>query len=490
VLRRRQFSVAAVGIAALGGLAFAAAPAQGGNVPSGPVFKPAVRLLTPGLPYGLVQAEPSIKTDATGRIYVVAPASNVIGCEFWTVSPDLSQQRFVTPPDHGVGGGDCDLAVSHSTPAGQSAQTVSYSSLYLANLISTKSNYAGATFVDPQNFVDSEMPMDDRQWLAAGEGNEVYLSYHIVASNNIQIAKSTDGGMTYHVTGLAPGYGQAIDADHIGQALMNNELGPIVVDTHSSLSPKPVYTIFTAPDTLIENQGSGDGSTKTLNHDVFLASSYDGGVTWRDTLIYRGPIERTYDHIFPALDVDDGGNLWAAWISDEEHVYVSRASASPLAAPPTAWSEPLRVDNTGSATNVFPWIVAGGNGFADVVWYGGTSADPLRNNDVNNTWNVHFTQLRYQKVRGVYGVQIAGAAVASPRPNHIGAICTTGVTCDSTTNARGLLDFFQVALMPDGRAVIAYADDTDISLGGAQVYVAQQCAGISAKTGQQLTPTC
>jgi hypothetical protein len=460
----------------------AAAAKPGGGGQAALAFKPGVRLLTSGLPYGLVQAEPSVRVDTGGRIYVAAPASNSIGCEFWTL-PDyrnLSQQRFTPSPDQGIGGGDCDLALPGGT-------TVAYSSLYLANLISQRSTDGGATFTSP-SVISSEVAGNDREWMAAGEGQVVYMTFHIPATNNITVSKSTDGGATFHntATPATPGVGMAIDLDHIGQALMNNELGAVVVDMHSTATPKPVYTIFTAPDSTIENQGSGDGSTHTFNHDVFLASSYDGGVHWTDTLIYKGPVERTYDHIFPSLGIDSSGGFWAGWISDEEHVYVTHAKPESrhVVGP---WTAPVQVDTNG-ITNEFPWIVGGGSGRAAIVWYGGSSTDQtLKNNDTTNVWDPRLAQLSWTS-KG--GVAVTARAVVSSQHNHYGAICSTGVTCDPTTNGRGLLDFFQVALAPDGRAVVAWADDSDISLGGGQVYVTVQCSGVSNTTGSALTNTC
>jgi len=314
------------------------------------------------------------------------------------------------------------------------------------------------------------------------------MTFHIPATNNIEVSKSTDGGATFHNTAIpsSPGVGQAIDLAHIGQALMNNSIGSVVVDMHSSLSPKPVYTIFTAPHTFVENQTSGYGSTHTMNHDVYLASSYDGGVHWTDTLIYSGPAERTYDHIFPSLGVDSSGGLWAAWISDEQHVYVSHANpARGQSVGP--WSTPKQIDTNG-ITNVFPWIVGGGPGRAAVVWYSGTSTNPaLLNNDTSNVWDARLAQLAWSSKKGV---TVPAQGVVSAKHNHYGAICTTGVTCDSTSNSRGLLDFFQVAVTPDGRAAVAWADDSDTSLGGAQVYVSVQCSGLSLNTGKALPSTC
>jgi hypothetical protein len=465
--------------------ALAAKPAP--PPPTGTAFKPGVHLDTPAASiYGITQAEPSIRVDGTGRMYVAAPAANGIGCELWRVSStNLADQAFVVPPDKGLGGGDCDLAVSRTVPAGQSFATVSMSSLYLADLVVAASSDGGVTWTDPPNPAGSQIAGNDREWMAAGEGSVVYMSYHVVLTNNIQVSRSTDGGRTYQLANPVPGpgNGQAIDQAHIGQALYNNELGPIVVDFHSTATRKPVYTIFTAPHSAAENTGSGDGSTHTFNRDVFLASSFDGGATWTDSTIWAGPIERTYDHIFPALAIDSAGGFWAAWVSDEEHVYVTHGTQGSRG---ITWTTPKRVDSAPTLANVYPWLVAGGSGLADLVWYSGTSTDAaLTNNDPTNDWNVRFAQLAWSS-KG--GVAVKSDVVASDHVIRHGDICSLGVLCDPTKTGRNLLDFFQVALTPDGRAAIAWADDH--ATPGAQVYVTVQCAGTSATTGKALTSTC
>jgi hypothetical protein len=485
--RTRRAVVVITGLAlAAAGTAWAGKPPP--PPPAGP-FKTGVLLTTSGLPYGITQGEPSLEVDSAGRMYVAAPAAQGIGCEFWRVSStNLASQHFTPPPDLGVGGGDCELALGPPAP-GSSFPTIAFSSLYLGNFVVAKSTDGGDTWQpQPPNAVGADWSLVDREWMGSDGAGTVYMSYHIVTTNNIQVEKSTDGGATYHVTTYplptTPGSGQAIDADHIAQANMNNELGPIVVDRSSTASPKPVYTIFTAPDSLTENTGSGDGSTHTFNHDVFLAASTDGGVTWRDTLIYRGPIDRTYDHIFPALAIDAGGGFWAAWISDEEHVYVAHGTKG--AGGSVTWTAPKRVDTAATLANVYPWLVAGGAGRADLVWYSGTSTDPtLTNNDTTNDWRVRFAQLTWASKSGI---SIPTNVVASDHVIRHGDICSKGVLCDPTATGRNLLDFFQVELTPDGRAAIAWADDH--ATPGAQIYVTVQCSGTSATTGRALTSTC
>jgi hypothetical protein len=452
--------VAAAGAAAL----VAADPA---------VATSATNRFTPGLhlsadfPYGLVQAEPSVQVmPGTGSIFVAAPASTPIGCEVWKLTPDARSFTFRGAPDSGVGGGDCDLS---AVPNGTGEPTIAYSSLTLPNLTVGNSTDGGQTWTTP-NPLASQIVGTDRQWMTTATDGTVYMSYHIVATNNIAVAASTDSGLTYLDRGLA------IDPAHIAQALYNNELGPIVEDATSLLSPKPLYTIFTAPKTALENVNSVAGTLETANDGVYLATSYDGARTWVDTPVYEGDGSETYDHIFPALSVDKEGGLWAAWAS-VRHVYASYRAPGAL-----TWTPPIQADSSGMA-NIYPWIVGGKGGRADVVWYGGTGID---NSDATNQWNVYLAQLQVNH----FGPATKSVVVANDHVIHYGAICTTGVTC--TGNTRALLDFFQVDLTADGRAVIAWADDSQDTTGSgaSQIYVTEQCAGVSATTGKALSDSC
>src|SRR5690349_20156445 len=107
-------------------------PARADNGGNAPVFPPGAHL-TADFPYGLTQAEPSIRVDDNGNLYVMAPGSTPIGCELWTLPPGGRTFTFHTPPDAGVGGGDCDLALTPPAP-GSTVPGVAYSSLSLPNI--------------------------------------------------------------------------------------------------------------------------------------------------------------------------------------------------------------------------------------------------------------------------------------------------------------------------------------------------------------------
>jgi hypothetical protein len=495
--------VAMLGIAAALTIGAASLPAFGAASVRLPTF-PIATELTASFPYGLVQGEPNIKSDAAGNLYVMAAASTPIGCELWRLPAGALTPSFLGAPDDGAGGGDCDIALSPDVPAGQSGQTLAYSSLTLPDITVGSSTDAGTTFSTP-NPAGSQIVADDRQWLAAAGGNTFYMSSHIVASDNIAVSRSTDGGRTYSFVGLA------IDNAHIAQAAYNNELGPLVVDVTSTLSPKPLYTIFSAPSTVTANLNSAAGTTQSSNNALYLASSFDGGSTWNDTPIYVEQSDQTVDHIFPTLSIDSGGMLWAAW-STNSHIYVSHATtrqASTLLSswssltstdavgqlvPETfvdlgsqssgtlPWSNPVQLDPAGTTANVFAWVTGGGGNRADVVYYSGTGSG-TGPDDTTARWVVRYAQL-HETNKGL----VVTSAVASDHVMHIGQICETGVTCSVNGN-RDLLDFLEVTITPDGRAAIAWTDDTAAPPAG-QIYVAEQCAGVSQLSGANLTNTC
>ena len=492
-------SVAAAG-AAVAALALPATAAPPVRTPAFPV---ATQLTAP-FPYGLTQGEPNIKADNAGNLYVMAAGSTPIGCELWTLPQGGATSTFLGAPDGGAGGGDCDLAFSPDVPAGQSAQTLTYSSLTLPDITVGASTDSGHTFSTP-NPVGSQIVADDRQWLAAAGGNTFYMSSHIVASDNIAVSKSTDGGHTYSFVGMA------IDTAHLAQAAYNNELSPLVVDVNSPLNPKPVYTMFSAPSTVSANLNSAAGTTQSNNNALYLASSFDGGVSWADTPIYVGPADQTVDHIFPTLSIDAGGVLWAAW-STNTHIYVSHASTrsassllpsgtdflstdavgqlvpetflNPATQPAGTlpWSTPVQLDPAGTTANVFAWVTGGGADRADVVYYSGTGTGSGPD-DATAQWVVRFAQLHTTN-KGL----VVTSTQASDHVMHVGQICETGVNCSVNAN-RDLLDFLEVTVAPDGRAAIAWTDDTAAPPAG-QIYVSEQCAGVSALTGDRLSASC
>jgi len=136
------------------------------------------------------------------------------------------------------------------------------------------------------------------------------------------------------------------------------------------------------------------------------------------------------------------------------------------------WNPPVRVNQGathGGKSNVFPWVAADANGHVVVVWLGetniGTPAAPANSNarsmlepticgttDCWAQWKVYAAET----VNGNDPVPIFTQYTASDHIIHAGTVSTGGLGGGANRN---LADFFQVALDPQHRANITFADD-------------------------------
>ena len=113
------------------------------------------------------------------------------------------------------------------------------SSLNLASVNVATSLDNGSTFT--QTPVQAGLPLDDREWIAAYGASTSLLTYHDIASSEIDVLRSDNSGALYHQIS------QAIAPTSI--AATNNELGNLVIDHHNL--PKTggffAYQSFVAP---------------------------------------------------------------------------------------------------------------------------------------------------------------------------------------------------------------------------------------------------
>jgi hypothetical protein len=386
-----------------------------------------------------VDGEPSAHVSKANLVEVGSEEGVGGGSELWratqvggSTSADACQPAYSGQPNavtKGVAasGGDIDTAFA---PVRSSSGTyrLYVASLNLGSINVAVSNDDGKTF--SQTPVQGGLPLDDREWIAAYGADTSLLTYHDIASNNIDVLRSDNGG------GLYTQIATAIPATDY--KANNNELGNIVID-HVNSSPTAggfwAYQSFVAPST-------SSGSTY---NEAFLAVSNDGGHSWADKPI---PCTTQFGgsglgHNFPNVSVAPNGTLFYA-VSNDTSVYVASSSDHG-----DTWTCSTPVSTTAQA--IFPWIVATSAG-EDLVYYGSPTSGS------GQTWSVYFAQNPAQSVSGWTTTQLM--------PVHTGPVCEGGVSC---TGGRQLLDDFAVDTDQAGWAHIAYSHDSP-DLGGSSTY--------------------
>lgn len=384
-------------------------------------------------------AEPAIRADAAGNFY--ASSENGLGGGTVAFRSTDGGQHYttLTSPDAGSssndtgfapGGGDTDLATA---PVANSNgyDNVYVASLSLANVDVSTSTDGGNTW--SLNPIGASIPGDDREWIAADGANKVCISYHDMATFNIDVNCSYDAGTTF--TQL----GDAIDSSH-AFLVNDNEIGNLAIDPSSHV----IYQVFSG----IDNAGEATGGAGY--HDVWIGVSTDGGKTFTDHQVYSNPDTSTdYGHQFVNVSVDKAGNVYAVF-SDDHNLYYSWSTDQGQ-----TWSAPTQVNSAPSATAIMPWSVAGDAGKLDVVWYGTSYYDGTTSPDSypsSADWYVYFAQNTSATTPGSTFTQVTATPVV-----HTGGVCESGVSC---TGNRDLYDDFGVAASPTtGYASIVYSDD-------------------------------
>jgi hypothetical protein len=387
-------------------------------------------------------AEPQIRAARDGAFYAtsenglgggtLAWKSTDHGLHYATLdSPDIAASSPATG-SLSPAGGDTDLATApNANPSGH--YNVYVASLELASVMVSTSADGGKTWT--KNPTGATIPGDDREWVAADGASKVCISYHDVATFNIDVDCSADAGATF--TQL----GGAIDPAH-AYAIDNNEIGNLAVDPASHY----VYQTFSAIATASEAVCSTAGTCGY--HAVYVGVSTDGGQTFTDHAVYVNPDSKvSYGHQFVNLSVDRAGNLYSVF-SDNHNTWIAYSRDHG-----TTWSKPLQVNSGAAKTAIMPWSAAGDPGRVDVVYYGADyyGSEQPDSYPASTQWHVFFAQSLNLFDGGGF-TQVAASPV-----NHTGAVCEGGISC---TGNRDLYDDFGIAVDPaTGLASIVYSDD-------------------------------
>jgi hypothetical protein len=370
--------------------------------------------------------EPSLHVSRDGLVGVSSENGLGGGSEYWR-GPSTTGACGLTYAGQpnaiggiGLSGGDTDSAFA---PEKSSAGTyrIYEASLNLGSVNVAVSNDNGATF--SQTPVQAGLPLDDREWIAAYGPDTSLLSYHDIATNNIDILRSDNGGALYtHLARVIP------DTDY---KAANNELGNLVIDHRNPSSVAGgfwAYQSFVAPSS----------SSGSAYNEAFVGVSSDGGSTWTDKPI---PCSTAFGnaglgHNFPNVSVAPNGTLYYA-VSNDTSVYVASSSDHG-----DTWTCSGPVSSAKRA--IFPWIVATSAG-TDLAYYGTPDGQ---------TWYVYFAQNLTSGLSNWSNTQLV--------PVHSGDVCEGGISC---TGGRQLLDDFGIDTDPSGLAHIAYTQDSP-ALGG------------------------
>jgi len=374
----------------------------------------------PDVAFNLQGIEPRVKTDALGNIYAAAIQGIPAGTDAWKSMDGGKTFTYLGQPDGaqiiaasggrgvGLGGGDEDLALA---PNG----TVYVNSLWLGSLYQSTSSDGGHVWkVNP---VSSDVPEDDRQWIASHGNNELYMTYKqtgalLNGTQTIIALKSFDGGLTWP---------QVATVTTPSMGVQPGDQGNIEVDPSGN-----VYTVFFSTD----------------GKSLYISRSSDGGKTWILKLVYTATSSLV--NVFPSLAIDSAGNLYIAY-SDSHNVFLTHSTDQAA-----TWSAPVRVSNgSASKSAIGPWVTAGDAGKVNITWWGTTATS---NNDGTAQWKVFFSQ----SLNALQSIPTFAQSTATG-VMHQGAICTNGTGCADGT--RNLAEYFAPGLYLDGSELVVYSDD-------------------------------
>ncbi|TNC22222.1 sialidase family protein [Amycolatopsis alkalitolerans] len=382
--------------------------------------------------------EPSIHVSRAGLVGISSETGLGGGSQYWRGSSAATAcgLTYAGQPNAiggiGLSGGDTDTAFA---PVKSSSGTyrMYVASLNLGSVNVAVSNDNGVTF--SQMPVQAGLPLDDREWIAAYGADTSLLSYHDVATDNIDILRSDNGGQLYtQLARVIP------DTDY---KATNNELGNLVID-HRNASPVAggfwAYQSFVAPST----------ATGSAYDEAFAGVSDDGGSTWAIKPIGCSTSfgKNGLGHVFPNVSVAPDGTLYYA-MSNGSAIYVARSGDHG-----DTWTCSGPVSTTKQA--IEPWLVATSAG-VDLVYYGTPDA---------RTWYVYFAQHTSGDLTSWSTRQVTAV--------HQGSVCEGGISC---TGGRQLFDDFGVDTDPAGYAHIAYTMDSP-ALGGSN-----SATGYAVQTG-------
>src|ERR1700736_3576188 len=311
-----------------------------------------------------------------------------------------------------------------------------------------------------------------------GADQTIYLWEHEFVSQILRMSALTDDMV------WAPAANGMTDPELIappGSTLANTVPGPTFVDpvTHK------VYGFLSASTVTTNGVGAPTGKLPNV-WEADAAGTFTAGVPpglFTNHPVFKGVIDSPTNpappvggatvgsntaNLFNGAAIDSAGNIYVSWATPNARNGLYDIWFASSRDHGQTYYGPFKVNPAGLQGNM-PWITAGDNGRVAIAFYATTGTeDPTTS--VNDQWNVYFAQ----SLNGADREPVFTVSQASDHVTHKGPICNVGILCGSGT--RQLLDFFQIAIGPDGLANIAYAD-TGNSNGTPFVSYARQTGG-------------
>ena len=383
--------------------------------------------------------EPGIAVSPSGTVYAPTPGD---GGAVLARSDDKGRSWVKLPTARtstqyaALTGGDSDVVVARD------------GAVYAADLNGDgitvfRSTDKGRTFPQ-QAFVNGSA---DREWLAVTgpHGENVYVVWHELATGTMLAVASHDQGRTFGAPELLYSNPQTLaESLHDGTSIG----GP------STDAAGRVYVPYATSRLTTTDTTYGTPPVNTVK----LAVRDPGSGTWTDHLVNAGADDANFGNFWMAGAVDRGGIVYVVYSGyahkgQPMHVWLQQSLDRG-----TTWSAPYAVDSAlpgKPGQDLFGWVAGGAKGVAVVSWYHTDAADK----DADGIdWRVAVAQ-----VRGLGSKRPKVAwGWASDHSVHRGGICTLGILCGlapGSSSDRSLLDFFKVAVLPDGSPAVVWSDN-------------------------------
>ncbi|MDQ3940092.1 MAG: Ig-like domain-containing protein [Actinomycetota bacterium] len=175
--------------------------------------------------------------------------------------------------------------------------------------------------------------------------------------------------------------------------------------------------------------------------------------------------------LFPWIDIDDAGNLYAAWVAKDPsdgREYAVFYSSSPIAdprnnpatgRPGSYWTPQARVSPPSIGSAVFPAITAGDPGRVAITYMGSQDYRGLSDYaPLPFTARWHSYGAVITNALGENGPPVVSTGAVSHRLAHIGPICTDARE-EAVCTDRSLLDLMDIGHDQDGRAAVVFMDN-------------------------------